>query len=436
MHDNVRVKILISCILAAAAFIVLVFPTLAEFEEPKWRFFKPVVLPDKFENESLLSIVPDREIFTLALPKLSDLRVIEADSKQEIPYKLLVETGEKRRRLVELNIVNTAHVENQHSVFIIEFKEEVILHNELEIHTRSQNFERRVIIEASIDGKNWELLQDKGKIFDFTVTERNFKTTDTKVKYGDSTARHLKITVINDLNPPLDIEGIFAFLAQEIESQEIDFPTDIINHAENSVSQESEIILDLGEKGLPSNRIIVNISEMNFYRKVKLQGSNDQETWHSVQNHGVLYRYNTEKFSGENLALSYPESSFRYLRIKISNEDDAPLTVRNIRVLGFLHKLIFRANPEKTYRLYYGHETAQIPSYDLERFFPYLITDNLPTGHLGERVDNPLYKTRLDPFTERHSWILPTAVGVVSLITGLFLTNLLRRTRKFLPPRT
>ena len=161
MHDNVRVKILISCILAAAAFIVLVFPILAEFEEPKWRFFKPVVLPDKFENESLLSIVPDQEIFTLALPKLSDLRVIEADSKQEIPYKLLVETGEKRRRLLELNIVNTEHVENQHSVFIIEFKEEVILHNELEIHTRSQNFERRVIIEASIDGKNWELLQDK-----------------------------------------------------------------------------------------------------------------------------------------------------------------------------------------------------------------------------------------------------------------------------------
>ena len=87
--------------------------------------------------------------------------------------------------------------------------------------------------------------------------------------------------------------------------------------------------------------------------------------------------------------------------------------------------------------LYYGNEEARAPSYELERVFPYLVTENLPEAQLGVHSSNPLFMEPAPPtvpFTERYPWLLPTVVAMAALLIGLFLASLLRQIRKVLPP--
>ena len=190
----------------------------------------------------------------------------------------------------------------------------------------------------------------------------------------------------------------------------------------------------MGSKGFPTNRLAITTEEENFYRQVRLEGSNDAETWTLLQRSEILYSFNTPRFVGNKLSLSYPESTFRYFRLTILNEDNPPLPIDSVSVFGFLRKLIFPASPGSAYRLYYGNATARTPSYELERVFPYLVTENLPGAQLGAHAINPLYSLPTEPFTERYPWLFPTVVSVAALLIGLFLANLLRKIRKLLPP--
>lgn len=73
-----------------------------------------------------------------------------------------------------------------------------------------------------------------------------------------------------------------------------------------------------------------------------------------MQGSEVIYAYNTPKFVGNKFSLRYHESTFRYFRLTILNEDNPPLPIDGARAYGFLRKLIFPASSGRTYRLYYG----------------------------------------------------------------------------------
>ena len=228
-----------------------------------------------------------------------------------------------------------------------------------------------------------------------------------------------------------------AYFAQVLPPQEVQLPATLANREENTEERKTTILLDLGSQGFPSNRLSITTSQDNFYRQIRLEGSNDSEAWATAQGSGVLYAYNTPKFVGSKLSLSYPEATFRYFRLTIFNEDNPPLPVTGASVHGFLRKLIFPASPGSTYRLYYGNAEARAPSYELERIFPYLVTENLPQAKIGTHTANPLFDEPSEPpepFTERYPWLLPTMVALAGLLIGLFLANLFRQIRNVLPP--
>ena len=206
---------------------------------------------------------------------------------------------------------------------------------------------------------------------------------------------------------------------------------------EDAKERSTQLILDLGSRGFPTNRISLSTSQENFYRRVKLEGSDDNRLWIPLRRSENLYAFNTPEFVGSQLTLSYPESRYRYFRLTVFNEDDPPLPVTGARAGGFLRKLIFFADPGVGYRLYYGNPSAQPPSYELEQVFPYLVTENLPVAGLGDHTANPLFTGPTEPskpFTERYPWLLPTVVALAALLIGVFLTSLFRQLKGMLPP--
>jgi hypothetical protein len=196
----------------------------------------------------------------------------------------------------------------------------------------------------------------------------------------------------------------------------------------------SRLVVDLGSKGLPTHRLTIQTPQVNFYRSVTLEGSDDGRLWQGVLSRDVLYAYNTPKFAGDQLAVSYPETTVRYLRLTIHNGDDPPLPVTGVSARGVVRKLIFQAQPGAAYTLYYGNPAARFASYDLERILPYLDTDNLPQAQLGPQRANQPWAEREPAVSEGLPWLIPAAVALAAVAVALLLVGVLRQGKKLLPP--
>ena len=422
--------------LAATAVLLAAFPLFAAVNETDWRYYKQATLADDFAVTGLVALELDSEVYAHASPTLGDLRVANQQDGQEQPYKLLVESGDLRRASVSANMRDLGHT-GQSTSFVLDLLSDGALHNELEIQTSSRNFQRQVAIEGSDDGESWRTLRDDGIIFDLTIEERGFTTRDTRVTYPDSTARFLRVQITDEDLEPLSIGGGVVFFARQLEPRRASLPLAIVGREDYAERKETVLLLDGGRAGFPANRIELDIPQRNFYRQVSVEGSNDLESWRGVQSNETLYDLDTSKFVGNDLSIGFGESRFRYYRVTIANEDNPRLSVNGARASGFVRKLVFSADPGQSYRLYYGNPEASAPSYDLERIFPYLVTEGLPVAALGPHLQNPAFTVVAPPerpFTERYPWLLPTAVAIAALFIGAFLASLVRQLKGTLPP--
>ncbi len=433
-------KMAVRLALASAVVVTVVLtalPALASIMEGEWPFYKPVELPGSLTGTGLVEVEMDREVYAHASPGLGDIRVTEQDGGREIPYKMLVESGDHRRSAVAVKMRDLGHVVGLHTSFILDLESEGTLHNELEIQTSSANFQRRVEIAGSDDEKTWRILKQDGSIFAFTIRERHFTTRDTRVTYPASTARFLRVRVLDDGEEPLTIQGGVVFFARQLEPRRAEIPLLITGREEDALNKRTVLNLDVGSAGSPSNRISLETPRRNFYRQVSLKGSYDSLNWFTVQTAESIFDFDTPKFVGNDLTIRFGESRYRYYRLTIQNEDNPPLPVDGARASGFLRKLIFSAEAGKPYRLYYGHPESVAPSYELERIFPYLVTEDLPVARLGVHTLNPAFtvpETPPVPFTERYPWLLPTVVAIAALVIGVFLATLVRQLGSNLRP--
>jgi hypothetical protein len=243
------------------------------------------------------------------------------------------------------------------------------------------------------------------------------------------------VRIADDGEPALEVTGAVAYYAQALPPRETELPATIASRVEDDEDRRTLLVLDLGTPGLPTTRLTVFTPQRSFYRQVMVDGSADGESWTRVQSSDVLYSFDTPTLAGAKLSVNYPESTFRYYRLTVLNEDNSPLPLTGAVAHGFLRKLIFEASPGGDYRLYYGNADAAATSYELERIFPYLVTDNLPLAALGSHGPNPAYLgPPAAPLTERLPWLLPIVVAVASLVIGVFLASLFRQLRRMLPP--
>ena len=144
---------------------LLADPALADFSGGAWQFFKPILVPSEIVEETLVEVVPDREVFVRADKGFADLRIIEVGNHQEVPYMLLVERGEERRSSIAVDVRDLKHTPGQFTSFVVDLGPEKLLHNELEVQSPSENFQRRVVVEGSQDSQTWAVLQDQGHSF-------------------------------------------------------------------------------------------------------------------------------------------------------------------------------------------------------------------------------------------------------------------------------
>jgi hypothetical protein len=402
----------------------------ADFTPREWAYSKAISLPEITVDEFVLTR-PDLEVYEKSLEGLADLRIIESTNNRETPYKVLLERGERRRQLVEASVQDLGISPEGNTVFELHVGGSGALHSELEILTPARNFQRTVRVEASDDRNQWRVIQEGTQVYDVSVEGQPDVARSTRVTYAVSSAEYLRIIILNGAQPPLEIQGATAFLLQSISPAYREYPSSVISRGEDAEAQASRLVVDLGRSGLPSSRVELATSNVNFFREVRVETSVDGRGWTEILSGGAIYSYDTPLLKQQSLGVGYPETTNRYLRVTVLNRDNAPLDITGARALGFERRLIFQARPGESYALHYGNPAASMPSYDIEQLFPYLVTENLREGGLGAEVVNPDFEARpTEPFSERYPWLLPLAVALAALALGAFLAMVLKQARR------
>jgi hypothetical protein len=116
------------------------------------------------------------------------------------------------------------------------------------------------------------------------------------------------------------------------------------------------------------------------------------------------------------------------LRLEISNDDNAPLTIDSVRVTGTKQRLMARFPADGNYLVVYGKLNADAPRYDIVNFD---VPANAPLLTPGEErmIENPAAPAvagKDEPLFKNKAWLY-TLMGVLILLIGGFSVMMMRR---------
>jgi hypothetical protein len=265
-------------------------------------------------------------------------------------------------------------------------------------------------------------LTDKGYIYNFTDTLANFSAGSGEVRYPQSTARYLRVTIGSGEGSAVSVSGAQVFRYDTRQAQEEGL-TATLSVKDNPIEKSTELIADLGAP-VPTHSITLASSGANFSRRVVIQASNDDASWRLI-GQGYIFKVATPLFTGSELTINYPETSARYIRAVVFNEDDRPLAFgASAAFRSVVRNIIWEAQPNVAYSLYYGNSRAYAPRYDLARIFQYIESENIPQATLGGEEANSLYVAPTGPvvpFSEKYPYVLNIALVFLVIIILVFL---------------
>ena len=194
-----------------------------------------------------------------------------------------------------------------------------------------------------------------------------------------------------------------------------------------ATSQESNthttlVTVDTGLEGLPHDRVQLVIDPGQFYRSVKMESSRDSRKWRSIGDGFIFRKEDMGAFT-----VSFAEQWDRYLRIRIINGDNPPLTVRQVILSGDRRVIEFPGEAAGQYWLYYGSPEARLPSYDFAQTRPLHVQPVIAV--LAAEENNPAYRQNQRPWTDQRPELLYAVLAAAILAMGFIALRFLLKVR-------
>jgi Protein of unknown function (DUF3999) len=448
---------------ASIAFIILlsllVMPIASFGEEDdaeaisNWTHKTPVIF-DQAPDQGLVEFPMTRQASDLAKKDLSDLRLVEKESGQIVPFVMRrprLHPKDNVLKSIRAKLFNRTYKPSRYTSVVAGFGAEV-LKNKITITTPGNNFRRKVLIEGSDNAKVWEHVRDQAFLFSISAPwlpkGRFLKDT---VEIPTNNQRYLRVSVFTGDDDPVKIEIKNISFTYEIKSPPSESPLPIkpiSTHTEYLEKEKATILsIDLGYMNLPTDKVDLEFEEENFFRRVSVKGR-DRETfiktintengkiqketegpWKLIAN-SVIYRFPAGKKPDQKLDISLRNTSYRYLEIRIENRDDPPLTFKNAVATWYPRLISFQADQQASYALLLGNPKAKARSYDFRHYSERLREQGVTMVQLGDVAPNedhaPQKPAKL-PWHEQYSYalwlVLIAAAAVMAFLIFRLATN-------------
>jgi hypothetical protein len=348
------------------------------------------------KQEELLAVALDSDVFAATQDGLADIRLLDGEGKT-VPYlaRRVRTTRPRRVRQTWPARRFSARPRDDGSLEItVELEKDDPHPNGLTLVSPLRNFERRVRVEMSADGRQLEPAGEETMIFDYS---RYIDVRGDSVSFPETAKRHFRI-VIDDVTVeqesrlleltrrlqggeeagrtekvmvdrrPLRIERIDFW--REVEDARITgdekakYPVSKFQVERDTAKRQT--IIRFVSRRQPLTSLKLETSDRNFSRHAVVEAQAAQgvsKTWRRI-GEGTVSRIDFRDVRRENLSISFPESRHANYRVVIDDRDSPPLTVKGVEAEGNVYELVYLASPAANDQLLYGSADADAAAYD------------------------------------------------------------------------
>ncbi|MGR9051115.1 MAG: hypothetical protein ACU84J_00555 [Gammaproteobacteria bacterium] len=366
------------------------------FAATPYRISRPVIVPSS-EQQSLVAIPLDAEVYAATQHDFSDLRLIDA-AGVETPYSLQKVGGRKTviRRSSSRSLKPTLQKKGEDGIVVtLALAKDAPNVDGLTVITLQHDFEYVLQVKGSVDGQDWHSLVSDVLIYDYTHfmnvgnrdvglpanQDRYFKIVIDRavndradelmeltrtLRSGEEVERSEKIDVYRK---PLRIERVRLW---HNEPESIPFAEKQFEYVPSrySVSRDpaqKTTLIDIETRLEPLTGFKLDISTPNFSRGAEVLTPQPHDIGTRLQTigGGKLEGLHFQEFKREKTRLYFPEQRRERYRVVIHDEDNPPVEVAGIKGIGPGYQLLFLPQPGQNYWLCYGAEWAAAPLYDV-----------------------------------------------------------------------
>lgn len=390
-----------------------------------WPRSREIVIPDASAAAAHVLVTLDGAVFASSQRNLQDLRIAD-DQGGEIPSKLVIPHEATRTEARPAGILDRTRESSGDFRLTLDLGPDPQRHNRVSIETPDRSFSRQVRIETGDDNRQWGIARGDGYVFDFT---RDAKARYLEISYPVSAKRYVRVTILNGNQPPIRIDGAAVQFSIEQEEKRTDWPVAVQSNVVDQKLRATVMQLDLGYEKVPTSRIELRTSADNFHRHVEIEGGNrageERPVWTAVGS-GEIFSVALGETRRRQLWIDYPETRFRFLRVRIFHYDDRPLEIQGAAISGRPRQLLFWREPGRSYRLLYGNPEAPAPRYDLEQLSSYLDLTQLRVLSLGEEHRQAPPPPAAKPWFDRQPFLLWGTLLAAALLLGWLILRLAR----------
>ncbi len=362
-------------------------------------------------------------IFNKVNNDLSDIRIFGVKANNdtiEAPYILKVLTEESQ--LNKIHFLNLNEVHNTKGYFFtfeVPTSETI---NQINLDFSQSNFDWNITLQASMDNQEWFTVLEDYRIVSIKNNLTNYQFT--KLSFPDSKYQYYRVLIPSNKKPNLSSATIL--LNKTKNASYINYKISKTNEEENQQNNSSIIDITLEEPVAISNLNIRIRDTFDYYRPITIKYLTDSiktdKGW--ISNYRILTSGTLS--SVEKKGFNFNSITTQKLKVIIQNNDNEPLTISDIQVKGYQHKLLVRFNEPADYFLVYGNKKSFKPKYDISQFLDKIPSDMNELGLLEEmpiKKQQPIIKS---PLFENKLWLWIT-MGIIILVLGWFTLKMIKQ---------
>lgn len=325
-------------------------------------------------------------------PGCKDIRLFDSKDN-EVPYVILdYNYISEKDKMHRLKITKYRYDENSAVITLStlkkENKEKNIQINAIYLDIGDNDFNKKVKISGSNDGKKWVLVK-RDTIYDFSSqvnlrkTEVEFESvsypyylitlTDEKMQKDSQQSIKLKydqleFSVDNMENKKLHINSVIGKFKTE-KNKNIVYDKKIFTGSTATLDKNGDTVIEI-EAGLPVKKIYFDISNAYYYRKVRVYCSDTGDTdSYKLLNKGVIYTFTLFNVTDVKNYVCLSSPKYNFYKLVIENKNNPPLDIKSITFKWIQKNLYFVAiNNDTQHFLCFGNKNTDKPEYDLSRF--------------------------------------------------------------------
>jgi hypothetical protein len=392
----------------------------AKSELSRWKFCRTIQIPAD-TPAGLVGLPLGSETVRKCRPDLADIRVVTSD-QVEVPIFIRRAVGVERPVGLPVRVFRIAKRPGRWTDIWID-KTAKVVSNSVVIETTSKNFLRRVEIRGSDNARDSFVIRVDGLIADI---ESDVPLRSLEIRHPLNNFQYVHVRIIDEGRPPLKIRGAKCYPYRDSTGSRVPLEARIIENRSNPNSKTTTIIADLGPHRFPVTSLAVAGSTPRFVSNVTIFGSDSSDlgSWKEIFE-GTFFRIQKGSSIKERLNALFSPSYYRYLKVELSGEDEAPIAVDSLDVAGACDTVCFKYVPTRRYRLFYANPQAS-HSPSLRAPMPSAL---LSTSGLSSKISLGQEEKVVVPKVKRESERAPEAAhsgfgkvaGVVFVLMGLLL---------------